>query len=187
MVVRWKKSASPSTITAPMPAAHRSNSFRSMKSPPSGTSRGRSGMPTSRRFTLLPHRVSPKPSRKKVSPMVAMKRMKGSWLTSGRSMTFSIAIASSTITPTVIPMASQVGTPRSCRPTRVRAAKSTMTPCAKLKVSEALKIRTKPSATSEYMIPVRNPFATTSAKNTGYSAMSTKGETKNAFRISMTA
>ena len=39
------------------------------------TLRGRSGMPMSSALTLEPHNVSPNPSRKKVSPMVAMNRM----------------------------------------------------------------------------------------------------------------
>src|SRR5512144_1861211 len=37
------------------------------------------------------------------------------------------------------------------------AANSTIAPCAKLKTPEALKISTKPSATSEYRVPVRRP------------------------------
>ena len=100
-------------------------------------------------------------------------------------MSLSIAIASSTMTPIAIAMASQIGTPRSSRPTRVSAANSTMTPWAKLNMPDALKIRTKPSATSEYITPVRSPVATTSAKNTGYCAMSAKGAMSTAFRISM--
>ena len=41
------------------------------------------------------------------------------------------------------------GTPRSISPTSVSAANSTITPWAKLKTPDALKISTKPSATSE--------------------------------------
>src|SRR5438132_12364408 len=37
------------------------------------------------------------------------------------------------------------------------AANSTMSPCAKLNTPEALKISTKPSATSEYSMPVMRP------------------------------
>ena len=37
------------------------------------------------------------------------------------------------------------------------AANSTIAPCAKLNTPDALKISTKPSATSEYSTPVRRP------------------------------
>ena len=60
-----------------------------------------------------------------------------------------MAKASATITAMVRTRASTTGTPRSMRPTRVRAANSTITPWAKLNTPEALKISTKPSATSE--------------------------------------
>ena len=50
-------------------------------------------------------------------------------------------------------MAAHTGTPRatmkSSERTRASPASSTMAPCAKLKTPEALKISTKPSATSE--------------------------------------
>ena len=50
-------------------------------------------------------------------------------------------------------MAAQTGTPRATRKsserTSARPASSTMAPCAKLNTPEALKISTKPSATSE--------------------------------------
>src|SRR5216684_2645279 len=55
-----------------------------------------SGMPTSSFLTLAPQAISPKPSRKKLSPMVAMNRMIGSWLTSGRSTSRSMAKTSAT-------------------------------------------------------------------------------------------
>ena len=60
-----------------------------------------SGMPTSSFLTLAPQTISPKPSRKKLSPMVAMNRMIGSWFTSGRSTTRSMAKASAIITTIV--------------------------------------------------------------------------------------
>ena len=44
-------------------------------------------------------------------------------------------------------------------------AKNTIAPCAKLNVEEALYIRTKPNATSEYIVPANNPATTTSMKN----------------------
>ena len=65
--------------------------------------------------------------------------------------------------------------PRSMRPTSVSAANSTMTPCAKLKTPEALKISTKPSATREYMTPDSSPPITTSPKNTGLESISIQG------------
>ena len=75
-----------------------------------------SGMPMSSFLTLAPQSISPKPSRKKLSPMVAMNRMMCSWLTSGRSTTRSIAKASATITAIVSASASHTGTPRSMQP-----------------------------------------------------------------------
>ena len=65
-------------------------------------------------------------------------------------------------------------------PTRVRAANSTITPWAKLKTPEALKISTKPRATSEYMRPAAIPPSSTSTKKSGLVAMSTKGATSTA-------
>ena len=52
-------------------------------------------------------------------------------------------------------------------PTSVRAANSTITPWAKLKTPEALKMRTKPSATSEYMSPAAMPPISTSTRKVG--------------------
>src|SRR5712692_650700 len=69
------------------------------------------------------------------------------------------------------------GNPRSIRPTSVSAAKSTITPWAKLKTPEALKISTKPSATSEYMSPAATPPMSTSTKNAGAVTMSRNGVT----------
>ena len=77
-----------------------------------------------------------------------MNRMMSGWFTSGRSTTRSTAIASTSITPTASTSATSAGTPFSCRPTRVRAANTTMIPCAKLNTPEALKMSTKPSAMS---------------------------------------
>ena len=62
---------------------------------------------------------------------------------------------------------SDTGTVPVIRPTRVSAANSASTPWAKLKTPEALKMSTKPSATSEYITPVIRPPITTSAKNSG--------------------
>src|SRR3989454_5696341 len=145
-----------------------------------------SGMPTSSRLTLLPHSISPKPSRKKLRPMVAMNRMMAAWLTSGRRTTRSMARASAIITPIVSASAIATGTPRSIRPTRVSAAKSTITPWAKLKTPDALKINTKPRATSEYISPAAMPPRSTSTKNAGPVTMSRKGVTRPS-RISVMA
>src|SRR2546430_5801998 len=143
-------------------------------------------MPTSSRLTLLPHSISPKPSRKKLRPMVAMNRMMAAWLTSGRRTTRSMARASAIITPIVSASAIATGTPRSSRPTRVSAAKSTITPGAKLKTPDALKINTKPRATSEYISPAAMPPRSTSTKNAGPVTMSRKGVTRPS-RISVMA
>src|SRR5437899_933928 len=173
MRVRWKKTASTATRTADVTAADSSSWLIWIPA----TMNDRSGMPMSSFLTLAPHTISPKPSRKKLSPMVAMNRMMCSWFTSGRSTTRSMTKASSTITATVSSSAAPTGTPRSMRPTSVRAANSTMTPWAKLKTPEALKISTKPRATSEYMSPAATPPMSTSAKKLGLEAMSAKGVT----------
>jgi len=61
--------------------------------------------------------------------------------------------------------ATQAGAPSfSMIPTSVSAANRHMTPWAKLKIPEALKMSTNPSATSEYMTPVINPLMTVSRK-----------------------
>src|SRR5262245_1138003 len=173
MAVFWKNSASTVTMTAAVMAAV--SSSRLIRTLPSLNEV--SGMPTSRRLTLAPQSISPKPSRKKLSPMVAMNRMMCSWFTSGRSTTRSMTKASNTITSTVSSSASATGAPRSIRPTSVSAAKSTITPWAKLNTPEALKISTNPRATSEYMSPAATPPIRTSTKNAGFAAMSANGAT----------
>src|SRR5919108_1790673 len=173
IAVFWKNTASTVTRTAAVIAAV--SSSRLTRTLP--ILNEASGMPTSRRLTLAPHSISPKPSRKKFRPMVAMNRMMCSWFTRGRSTTRSMAKASRTITPTVSRSATATGAPRSMRPTSVSAAKSTMTPWAKLNTPEALKISTNPSATSEYMRPAATPPMSTSAKKLGLEAMSANGAT----------
>ena len=69
--VRWKKVARMETSTAAVTAAV--SSRRLTRTP--RTLNEVSGMPTSSFLTLLPQSISPKPSRKKFSPMVAMNRM----------------------------------------------------------------------------------------------------------------
>src|SRR6266545_6178486 len=180
-LVFWKKTARIATSTPAVTAAVSSSLFICTPA----TMKDASGMPTSSFFTFDPHKSSPKPSRKKLSPMVAMNRMMYSWLTSGRSTMRSMAKASATITSMVRTSAMAVGTPRSISPTRVRAAKSTMTPWAKLKTPEALKMSTKPRATSEYMRPAATPPISTSIRKPGAPAMSRNGPTKTPYRISM--
>src|SRR5262245_8361337 len=178
MRVRWKNTASTPTSTAAVAAADISSLLMRMPA----TFTDSSGMPTSSFLTLAPHSISPNPSRKKLSPMVAMNRMMGAWLTSGRSTTRSMPKASAIMTATVRRSATAAGSPFSMSPTRVRAANSTMTPWAKLKTPEALKIRTKPSATREYMSPAAIPPMSTSTKNAGALAMSRNGATSTAWR-----
>ena len=118
--------------------------------PPNGSnSKLPVGMPSScviMRLFSPPKMISPKPMRNSVMPMVAMNRMMSGWLTSGRSTTRSMLQASMYMTTSVSGNASQAGTPRSYRPTSVSAAKTTMMPCAKLKMRDDLKISTNPSA-----------------------------------------
>src|SRR6185369_11302967 len=142
-------------------------------------------MPMSRRLTLAPQTISPKPSRKKFRPIVAMNRMMCSWLTSGRSTSRSMANARATITSMVRIRAMGTGTPRSSKPTSVRAANSTITPWAKLNTPDALKISTKPRATSEYIRPAAIPPMTTSTKNAGEDTMSLNGPARTAPTASL--
>ena len=93
----------------------------------------------------------------KVAPMVDMNRVRPSWLTSGPSTKRSISQAViAMMTPANSSASSDgahIGTPRAARKsserTSARPASSTMAPCAKLNTPDALKISTKPSATSE--------------------------------------
>src|SRR4030095_5993627 len=178
MRVRWKNSASTLTSTAAVIAAVSSSWLICTPR----TMNERSGIPMSSFLTLAPQSISPKPSRKKFRPIVAMNRMMCAWLTSGRSTSRSIAKASATITAVVNASATTTGAPRSRSPTRVSAAKSTITPWAKLNTPEALKMSTKPSATSEYMSPAAMPPMSTSARKVGDPAMSRKGATNTAWR-----
>ena len=76
-----------------------------------------------------------------------------------------IAAASSAKTTASQPVQLQKSGPTSSISTKVSAANSTKAPCAKLKIWDALKISTRPSATSEYMMPVSSPPTSTSKKN----------------------
>src|SRR5215471_12567563 len=144
------------------------------------TSTGASGIPRLSFLTLLPQMSSPSPSRKNVRPMVAIKRVKGGWLTRGRNTTRSMANARTIITTVVLTSASHTGKPCSMSPTRVRAANSTITPWAKLNTPDALKMSTKPSATMAYITPAIKPPTTTSAKKIGDDTMSANGATSTA-------
>ncbi len=109
------------------------------------------GRPTSSVLISDPHIRSATPSRKYASPIVAMKRMIGSWLTRCRNTNRFTAQANPAITTTVSRMAASAGTcqPKlwtlvpntalmrwlngTCpfwMPTSVIAANSAMTPCA---------------------------------------------------------
>ena len=91
-------------------------------------------------------------------PSVAISRVMPSWLTSWRSTSRSISQATTTITA-CRDEGQQVGQHQaveaghcgihSAKRAIASAANSTIAPCAKLKTPEALKISTKPSATSE--------------------------------------
>ena len=107
----------------------------------------------------LPQMVWPKPSRKKVTPRVAISSATGSCATSGRRTMRSISQARITMMPAASTKATaSAGKPagmpvkpgsHSARRASASAANNTIAPCAKLKTPEALKISTKPSATRE--------------------------------------
>ena len=121
-------------------------------------------------------------------PIVAMNRMIGAWLTSGRRTMRSITSASTIMMAMVMAKASHGLRPKSSiSPAKNSTANSTMAPWAKLNTPDALKIRTKPSATSEYMTPAIRPPISTSTKNSGTSAIITKGSTKMASSTLMSA
>src|SRR5712691_5645811 len=176
ILVFWDKKASTATRVAAVTAANRSNWLSSI--PP--TSTGASGIPRLSFLTLLPQTSSPNPCRKKLRPIVAIKRVKGGWLTRGRNTTRSMANARPIMTAVVMTSASHTGRPCSISPTRVKAANSTMTPWAKLNTPDALKMSTKPSATMAYITPAMKPPTTTSAKKIGADTMSANGATSTA-------
>ena len=74
-------------------------------------------------------------------------------------------MAKITIMTMVMPTAANIGMPISNKRTKVKAANKTIAPCAKLNTPEALKINTKPNATSEYITPDKRPPTKTSKKN----------------------
>src|ERR1700752_2131699 len=89
------------------------------------------------------------------------------------------------MTAAAMTKAPQIGRPRSIMPTKVSAANSTIVPWAKLNTPEALKINTKPSATSEYMTPLNSPPMTTSSTNSALSHIWANGVRNAAARMSI--
>ena len=62
---------------------------------------------------------------------------------------------------------------KSCmKPQKASTEKKTIAPCEKLNVAEALKIKTNPKATREYMVPASKPPTKTSMKNSNSSTIS---------------
>jgi hypothetical protein len=105
-----------------------------------------------------------------VTPIVDMNSVRASWLTRGPITSRSISQAVIAMITAAKPMprmiAAQSGKPlaarRSSERTSASPASNTIAPWAKLKTPDALKISTKPSATSEYSTPDINPPISTS-------------------------
>src|ERR1700722_1067714 len=76
----------------------------------------------------------------------------------------SMAIASAIMMARVMSAASQKSIFFSRKVTKVSAAHRTIDPCAKLNTPDALKISTKPMATSEYITPASRPPTSVSIK-----------------------
>jgi hypothetical protein len=108
-------------------------------------------------------------------PSVAISSVAPSWLTRWRSTRNSTSQATRNMMNAAITKAATLANSRLSIPVHcgihsenraiARAANSTMAPCAKLKTPEALKISTKPSATSEYSMPAIRPPSSVSRKN----------------------
>src|SRR5574343_648976 len=108
-------------------------------------------------------------------PRVAMSSVTPSWLTRWRRTRRSITQASKNMKTTDTAKASMLESSLLSRPVQAgihsakramhSAASSTIAPCAKLKTPEALKISTKPRATSEYSMPAIRPPISVSRKN----------------------
>src|SRR5262245_37092425 len=163
--VLLKNTASTATSPAAIPEATRSNLLTFMPVRSMSQSIGSSVMPRSSARTFAPQVSWAMPSTKNDRPIVAMKSVICGWFTSGRSTTRSVRNASAAITARASATASQNGTPIEVNPTVVSAARNTIAPWAKLNTPEALKISTKPSATSEYITPASSPPISTSKKN----------------------
>ena len=122
----------------------------------------------------LPNIDWPRPSKKYVMPKVAINSVVPSWLTKLRSTSRSISQATANITKAAKANAirltnHKLPTPEAFSHSENRAiakaANKTMAPCAKLNTPEALKINTKPKATSEYSMPAIRPPSSVSRKN----------------------
>ncbi len=135
--VFWKNNTSTATNMAALVAANRSN-WLNINPFSISHSTGVSGMPMLSPWTSVPHIPWPRPSKKNASPMVAIKRMMGGLATRGRSMIHSMAVARTIIAAKVTKNATHSGSAFSRRHTKVRAAKRTMAPWAKLNTPEAL-------------------------------------------------
>src|ERR1700738_1992896 len=105
-----------------------------------------------------------------VAPIVDMNSVRASWLTRGpittRSMSQAVIAMITAAKPMPMMIAAQSGKPLATRKSSERTsaspASNTIAPWAKLKTPDALKISTKPSATSEYSTPDINPPISTS-------------------------
>ena len=107
-------------------------------------------------------------------PSVAISSVMPSWLTSLLRQRRSTSQATAIITSSAAPKPSRLATSLLSKPSHcgnhsakraiASAANSTIAPCAKLKTPLALKMSTKPSATSEYSMPVIRPPSTISRK-----------------------
>ncbi len=100
-------------------------------------------------------------------PSVAISRVAPSWFTRWRSTRRSITQAQTNITAPASTNATRLATIMLSMPVHLgihsakraiaSAANSTIAPWAKLNTPEALKMSTKPSATSEYSMPAIRP------------------------------
>ena len=102
-----------------------------------------------------------------MTPSVAISRVMPSWFTSLPSTSRSISQATAIITSMAPPKASRLASSLLSKPSSsgnhsekraiANAANSTIAPWAKLNTPLALKMSTKPSATSEYSMPDISP------------------------------
>ena len=107
-------------------------------------------------------------------PKVAINKVVPSWFTSWRNTNRSITQATQNMTAAAMAKAIRLTNNKLPSPAAfnqpenraiAKAANKTMAPCAKLNTPEALKISTKPKATSEYNMPAIRPPSSVSRKN----------------------
>ena len=125
--VLLKNHASAATIAAAVPAAATSKVLMNRPRLSTNHAIGTSGMPMSSGCTSASHTPCATPSMTKFNPMAAMKRMIGSWFTSGRSTIRSMAMAIMIITSRVTArarhsIASSRKKHTTARPSRIPAA-----------------------------------------------------------------